>query len=90
MLAFRSGNVLFDLGEVYLLIMFITAILSWFPYDPNSPLNPIRRVCNMLVDPLVRQFRRFIPPIGMLDISFLVAMLAVYIVTVNILGRIPI
>ena len=90
MLSFRSGNVLFDLGEIYLFIMFVAAILSWFPYDPRSPLNPVRRVTNMLVEPLLRQFRKIIPPIGMVDISFLVAMLAVYLVTVNILGRIPI
>ena len=42
--SFRSGNPLFDLGEIYVLILFARALLSWFPYNPTSPLNPVRRV----------------------------------------------
>ena len=88
--SFHSGNVLFDLGEIYVLILFVRAILSWFPYDPRSPLNPVRSVVFAVTEPVLAPFRRIIPPIGMIDISFLVAIIVVQLVVTNILGRIPI
>jgi YggT family protein len=88
--SFRSGNLLFDLGEVYVLILFVRAILSWFPYQPSSPLNPVRHVIFTITEPVLAPFRRFIPPIGGFDISFLVAIILVQLVVNNVLGRIPI
>ncbi len=88
--SFRAGNPLFDLGELYVLILFARAIFSWFPYSYNSPLNPVRRVVFVLTEPVLGFFRRFIPPIGMLDISFLVALIVVQLIVQNVLGRLPI
>lgn len=90
MFSFRSGNFLFDLGELYVLILFVRAILSWFPYDPSSPLNPVRRVVFAVTEPVLAPFRRIIPPIGMIDISFIVAIIVVQLVVQNVLGRIPV
>lgn len=90
MFSFRSGNFLFDIGEIYVLILFVRAILSWFPYDPSSPLNPVRRVVFALTEPVLAPFRRIIPPIGMIDISFIVAIIVVQLVVQNVLGRIPV
>lgn len=88
--SFRSGNLLFDLGELYVVILFVRAILSWFPYSPNSPLNPVRQVIFTITEPVLAPFRRVIPPVGAFDISFLVALIVVQLVVNNILGRIPI
>lgn len=85
--SFRSGNLLFDLGEIYVVILFVRAILSWFPYDSSSPLNPVRRVIFTITEPVLAPFRRLIPPIGAFDISFLVAIIVVQLVVQNILGR---
>ncbi len=90
MFSFRSGNILFDLGEIYVIILFVRAILSWFPYDPSSPLNPVRRVVFTITEPVLAPFRRIIPPIGMIDISFIVAIIVVQLIVQNVLGRIPI
>ena len=90
MLAFRTGNLLFDLGELYVVILFIRMLLSWFPYDPNSPLNPVRHVIFTITEPVLAPFRRIIPPAGGFDISFLVALIAVQLVVNIILARIPI
>lgn len=90
MLSFHSGNFLVDIGELYILIMFVRAILSWFPYDPNSPLNPVRRVVFAVTEPVLAPFRRIIPPIGMIDISFLVAIIVLQLLVTNVLGRIPV
>lgn len=90
MLSFRSGNFLFDLGELYILILFVRAILSWFPHDPTSPLNSVRRVVFTLTEPVLAPFRRIIPPIGAIDISFLVAIIVVELIVQNVLSRIPV
>jgi YggT family protein len=89
-LSFHSGNFLVDIGELYILIMFVRAILSWFPYDPSSPLNPVRRVVFAVTEPVLAPFRRIIPPIGMIDISFLVAIIVLQLLVTNVLGRIPV
>ena len=90
MLSFRGGNVLYDLGQVYVLILFARAILSWFPYSHDSPLNPVRRVVFVLTEPVLAPFRRIIPPVGMFDLSFLVAFIVVELIVQNVFARLPI
>jgi YggT family protein len=88
--SFHGSNPLYDLGQIYLLILLVRAVLSWFPYSQNSPLNPVRRVVFTLTEPVLAPFRRIIPPVGMLDLSFLVAFIVVYLVVNFIFARIPI
>jgi YggT family protein len=88
--SFHGSNPLYDLGQIYLLILLVRAVLSWFPYSPDSPLNPVRRVVFTLTEPVLAPFRRIIPPVGMLDLSFLVAFIAVYLVVNLVFARIPI
>jgi YggT family protein len=87
---FRGGNPLYDLGQIYVLVLFGRAILSWFPYSADSPLNPVRRVVFMLTEPVLAPFRRIIPPVGMLDLSFFVAFIVVEIFVQGVLARLPI
>jgi YggT family protein len=89
-LSFRGGNPLYDLGQLYVLILFARAILSWFPYSHDSPLNPVRRVVFLLTEPVLAPFRRIIPPVGMFDLSFLVAFIVVELIVQNIFARLPI
>ena len=37
-------HVLYYLGQLYVIVLIIRALMSWFPYSPDSPLNPVRRV----------------------------------------------
>ena len=89
-MSFHGSNPLYDLGQIYLLIMLVRAVLSWFPYSPDSPLNPVRRVVFTLTEPVLAPFRRIIPPVGMFDLSFIVAFIVVELVVQNVLSRIPI
>jgi YggT family protein len=89
-LNFHGGNFVYDLGQIYVLILLARAILSWFPYSPESPLNPVRRVIFALTEPVLAPFRRIIPPVGMFDLSFIVAFIVVELVVQNVLSRIPI
>jgi YggT family protein len=88
--SFRGGNPLYDLGNLYLLILFARAIFSWFPYSPDSPLNPVRRVIFAVTEPVLALFRRFIPPAGMIDLSFIVAFFVIWIFVQGVLANLPI
>ncbi len=81
------GRVLYDLGQIYVFVLFARAILSWFPYSAESPLNGARRVVFTLTEPVLAPFRRIIPPIGMFDVSFLVALIVVEVIVDQVLAR---
>lgn len=89
MFTFDASRPLYDLGQLYLLIMIVRALLSFFPYSSDSPLNPVRRVTTTLTEPVLAPFRRIIPPVGMFDLSYLVAFIVVEIIVQEILIRIP-
>jgi YggT family protein len=89
-LDFHGGNFLYDLGQIYVIILLIRAVLSWFPYNPDSPLNPVRRIVYTLTEPVLAPFRKIIPPVGMIDLSFLVAFIVVELIVTNVLGRLPV
>jgi len=86
-LNFRGGNPLYDLGQLYVLVLFARAIFSWFPYSGSSPLNPVRRLVTTVTEPVLAPFRRLIPPVGMIDLSFLVAFIVVEIIVREVLSR---
>ena len=71
----------YTLGVIYLVIMMVWAVLSWFPIEPGSPVSKLRYALGVLVQPVVTPLRKVIPPLGMFDVSFMVAFLAVLIVT---------
>ena len=89
MLSFH-GNFLVVLGELYIIILIVRAVLSWFPYDANSPLNPVRKVVFTLTEPVLAPARKVIPPVGMMDISFLVVIIVLEIIVTQVFPRIPV
>jgi YggT family protein len=88
--SFKGGNPLYILGEIYVLILFARAILSWFPMSYDSPFNSVRHFIFTITEPWLAPFRRLIPPVGMLDISFIVAFIVLQLIVQNVLGRLPI
>lgn len=84
---FRGGNVLYDLGQLYVVILLLRAVMSWFPYSSNSPFNPFRRFLVAATEPVLAPFRRLVPSVGMFDLSFLVAFLVVEIIVQQVLSR---
>ncbi len=57
--------------DLIFLILFITILLSWFPKINwyNEPFRSLRAFSEIFLGP----FRKLIPPIGMIDISPIVA-----------------
>jgi YggT family protein len=56
---------------VYTFILFARIILSWvtMAWTPPPALAPMIGVIHDLTEPVLSLFRRFIPPIGGLDLS---------------------
>ncbi|MGD0658418.1 MAG: YggT family protein [Syntrophorhabdales bacterium] len=64
--------------SAYMLIVIARAVLSWVSPDPR---NPIVRFINGLVDPVSYRISRVIPTrIGMMDISPLILLAAIFFV----------
>ena len=57
--------------SVYYIVLFLRIILSWTTmfWSPPAALSPAIRVIYDLTEPVMRLFRRVIPPIGGLDLS---------------------
>ena len=75
---------------VYILLLFAYILTSWIrlPYQPW--LNRVLRFLYDVCDPYLRIFRRFLPPLGPLDLSPMVAVITLLIlqrVLVSLLER---
>jgi len=64
---------------IYLVILGARAVLSWFPVRPGTFWASINGVLFELTEPVLRPFRRIIPPAGMIDLSFMVVFFLVLI-----------
>ena len=71
---------------VYVLLILAYIITSWIrlPYSPW--LNRIQRFLYDVCEPYLRIFRRFVPPIGPLDLSPMIAVI-VLLVLQNVVTR---
>ncbi|MEW6541485.1 MAG: YggT family protein [Bacillota bacterium] len=63
--------------SVYSLLIIGRILLSWIPHNPY---NPVVRFVYELTDPYLNIFRRVIPPLGMIDISPIVALLVLHLI----------
>ena len=70
------------LSQALVLIVFLSAILSFF----MDPYHPVRRGVDNLVQPLLDPIRRIIPPVGGLDFSPLVLILLIQFIARIIIG----
>ena len=69
------SNILITLTNAYSTIIFIYVLMSWLPNTETGIIGQIYRALGTLCDPYLDIFRRFIPPIGVIDISPIIALL---------------
>ena len=67
--------------DIYFWGIFILVISSWIGTTGHPPVQLVSQV----VDPYLRPFRNLIPPIGMIDISPMVAIFVLMFVQANVL-----
>lgn len=58
-------------------------LLSWFPIAPN---NPLVTFLHEITEPILSPLRRVIPPLGMIDITPIVALLLIQVLQAAVLN----
>jgi YggT family protein len=74
-LIYTIENVVQTLIQIYYYMIIAYILLSWFP---NARESSIGQVIARLVEPYLSPFRKFIPPLGMIDLSPIVALMALH------------
>lgn len=64
--------------NIYLLLILVRILLTWFP--TISWMNQVEAFLSPITDPYLNIFRSFIPPLGGLDLSPVLAILVLQIV----------
>jgi YggT family protein len=69
--------------DLYVLLIIVRAVLSWV--NP-SPYHPAVRFVIQVTEPVLMRIRRIIPPIAGLDLSPLIAIVALVVVKDLVIG----
>lgn len=72
------GLVLNRVVGAYSMLIVLWAVLSWIP--AGGIISELRSAMGALVEPYISIFRRFMPPVGGIDFSPLVAIIALNLV----------
>ena len=64
--------------SIYTLILLVRVLLSWFPNLDWG--NPVLSTVSAVTDPYLNAFRGLIPPLGGLDLSAIIAFLALQLI----------
>mgnify|MGYP001499489968 FL=1 len=73
-----SGSLIFVLDGMllaYSYVLFVYVLLSWVMHEEHYP--PILRWLQSMVEPVLSQIRRVIPPIAGIDLSVIAALLII-------------
>lgn len=71
-------DVLVQIIQIYSWALIIYILMSWFP---NARESGFGRMLTNICEPYLEPFRRIIPPLGMIDISPIVAILVLRFAT---------
>jgi YggT family protein len=71
-------NTLASFLNIYLLLIFIRILLTWFP--TVDWMNQIASFLSPITDPYLNVFRSFIPPLGGMDLSPILAIIVLQVV----------
>jgi len=69
------ADVVQQLIQIYYYLIIGYILLSWFP---NARESSIGQVIGRLVEPYLSPFRKIIPPLGMIDLSPIVALMSLH------------
>lgn len=77
---YQVVRILNSLIDFYSWLVVAWCLLSWFPIRQGSLVGDIAEVINRIVAPYMNIFRRFIPPLGGIDFSPVVAIIALQVI----------
>lgn len=78
--------VVMRLFEFYEILVVVWCILSWIPFSPDGLLGDVAAVIDRIVHPYVGIFQRFIPPVGGLDFSPVIALVVLSFIERLVVG----
>ena len=73
-------NLISRIIQILIFVVIIQAVLTYF----LPPYHPVRRFFDRLVEPILSPIRRVIPPIGMVDLSPLILIIALQVLNMII------
>lgn len=71
------AGILGMLVDIFIFLFIACAVLSWVSPDPN---NPIVQFIRSATDPILTRIRAKIKPIGMFDLSVIIAIAGLYFI----------
>ncbi len=80
MIPCQVWSVVAQILNIYVFVMLVYAVVSWIPSIRGKWSDYVA----MLVEPVLLPVRRVIPPIGGLDLSFIVVILIIQVVNAQI------
>ncbi|HLI71340.1 MAG TPA: YggT family protein [Ktedonobacteraceae bacterium] len=80
------GLVIYGIGVLSLALL-IRAIASWVRIDERYAFI---RFLARITDPFILPFRRFVPPIGILDVSWIMAFFLLFILQILLAQSLPV
>ncbi len=82
----RLAYVLNGIIDLYCFLIIAYVLLSWFQSTKNKMVRDIYKVLGTVVEPYLKLFRKFIPPVGGMDLSPILALLVLQIVARFVIG----
>jgi YggT family protein len=83
-------HIVVEVIQLYILVLFVRIMLTWFPTNPWSGMGRFERVLGRFTDPVLAPVRRVLPPLrvggGAVDLSPLVVLVGLEIL-VSVLAR---
>ena len=77
--------------QLYIIVIFVRIILSWFPIQPDSVFAQIYRFVYAITEPVLGPIRRLMPGVGVggmgLDFSPIIVLLLLQIILIPIVQR---
>ena len=67
--------------SIFQLVLLARAITSFFPVTPGTSFAQIVDVLYKVTEPVLAPLRRIIPPLGMFDLSFLVLLIGLQVIS---------
>jgi len=80
-------DILCQLLNLYLLVIFVRIILSWFPLRHGGAMQRIHDALWKVTEPLLGLARRYLPPLGQFDLSPIVVILFLQLVVGRLILR---
>ena len=75
-----SSHPISGLLQLYIFVIFVRVVLSWFPISPDSPIASVYRLVYAITEPVLGPIRRVMPSVGFggmgLDLSPIIVLLA--------------